>query len=173
MKKPKGYHWRFGAFGIWRTNNETDGSKMYSSNNNEKKFLHRTDGQMGRWFGTHSTACKAAVRGPSLAASWGQPSPMQRLHVGTDKAAVVRNGHRLLKHLHLRSVATLEVQIGGLRLGSILKNLRRELPWKKPFAYIKDGDLWRHFTSMIKVKRLNAIKISKVKGHATNAMVEE
>ncbi len=44
---------------------------------------------------------------------------------------------------------------------------------KKPYASQKDGDLWQIFANYVAAKGPTAIRISKVKGHATEADIEE
>ena len=42
---------------------------------------------------------------------------------------------------------------------------------KKPWALQTDGDLWKIYRQHAKAKGVNSIKLSKVKGHATDEMV--
>ena len=43
----------------------------------------------------------------------------------------------------------------------------------KCWQLTKDGDLWRKFNETIVAKNPEAVKLTKVKGHATSEMVEK
>ena len=44
---------------------------------------------------------------------------------------------------------------------------------RKPWALQPDGDMWQQYFRFAKAKRVEAIAITKVKGHATEKMVEQ
>ena len=43
----------------------------------------------------------------------------------------------------------------------------------RPFGAWHDGDLWQQYYNMVQAKGVATIKLSKVKGHATRAMVDD
>ena len=49
----------------------------------------------------------------------------------------------------------------------------RKSPLKNHWSAQKDGDLWQEYWRMILLKSPTAVRHSKVKGHATDQMVEE
>ena len=51
--------------------------------------------------------------------------------------------------------------------------ISHDLQPKRPWALHKDGDLWGTYHDHVKAKGVHAIKISKVKGHATQDMIED
>ena len=51
--------------------------------------------------------------------------------------------------------------------------MHRESPWKRPWQLMKDGDLWRSFYQTVASKTPTAVRLTKVKGHATKDMVAE
>ena len=80
--------------------------------------------------------------------------------------------NRITKHMRLRSSVVLKIAEGALRLGGRLSPLHRESPWHKHFTYLKNGDLWRTCVEIVGAKGHQAVKASKVKGHATEEQVE-
>ena len=77
----------------------------------------------------------------------------------------------MLNHLKKRGRTALKLANGALKLGGRLSPLHKESPWHKPYAYIKDGDMWRTFVKMVDAKGVEAVDITKVKGHATDEAV--
>ena len=52
------------------------------------------------------------------------------------------------------------------------KILQGVLP-RKPFNITPDGDLWEWFAKIVKAKGAEAVRLTKVKGHATNEMSKQ
>ena len=50
--------------------------------------------------------------------------------------------------------------------------LKCKLP-KKPWNILTDGDLWKWFAEVVEAKGAEAIRLTKMKGHATDQMVQE
>ena len=48
--------------------------------------------------------------------------------------------------------------------------LKGKLP-RKPWGILTDGDLWKWFAELVEAKGADAIRLTKVKGHATEQMV--
>ena len=48
----------------------------------------------------------------------------------------------------------------------------RKTPFKQPWKLMKDGDLWEMFAKAVEERGPGCTKISKVKGHATQEMVD-
>ena len=55
----------------------------------------------------------------------------------------------------------------------ILQMMKDQRKPKRPWSTQKDGDFWQVFCEMAKQKGPNSIKISKVKGHATEKNIQE
>ncbi len=53
----------------------------------------------------------------------------------------------------------------------ILGDLRRGKKQKRSWQLVSDGDLWQHFEQAAKAKGINAIRITKVKGHVNQDQV--
>ena len=94
-------------------------------------------------------------------------------HFGTDNLGVIRRTNAILEHMKQREETILEEEDGTLRLGGEVSHLHKEHPWKRPYDYMANGDLWQHFSRMIFAKGHKAVRSSKVKGHATEEMIEE
>ena len=58
-------------------------------------------------------------------------------------------------------------------LGGRASALHKPLPFKTRWAMLKNGDLWEVFTNIVRRRGPETIAISKVKGHATDEMVDE
>ena len=93
------------------------------------------------------------------------------VHAGIDNSAVVQGSQRVVEHLRAKAGTVLKLANGALKLGGRCSPLHRESPWRKPYAYLKDGDLWQGFVEMVISKGVDAIGVSKVKGHATEESV--
>ena len=57
--------------------------------------------------------------------------------------------------------------------GGEVSPYHRQSPWKKCWGLMKDGDLWQLFAEHVRAKNPESVKLTKVKGHATNDMVRE
>ena len=62
---------------------------------------------------------------------------------------------------------------GALLLGGEVSPYHRESPWKRCWKLMKDGDLWGSFQKAVAAKNPEAVKLTKVKGHATSEMVQQ
>ena len=51
--------------------------------------------------------------------------------------------------------------------------ISQDLQPKRPWALHKDGDLWDTYHAHVQTKGVHAVRISKVKGHATQDMIED
>ena len=93
------------------------------------------------------------------------------VHIGTDSLALVKKGTAILEHQKNKNEAKLREQNGALILGGATSHLHRDSPWKQRWKLMKDGDLWQGFSQSAAEKNPEAIKLTKVKGHATRKMV--
>ena len=94
-------------------------------------------------------------------------------NIGIDSKATIVKGEKLIDHARKRSTTRTKEEDGTLLLGGEVSQYHRDSPWKKCWQLTKDGDLWRKFNEAIIAKNPQAVKLSKVKGHATTEMVEE
>ena len=58
-------------------------------------------------------------------------------------------------------------------LGGAKSILHREVPDTQKWPHVKDGDLWEVFTDLVRTRGPQTVCITKVKGHATQEMVDE
>ena len=93
--------------------------------------------------------------------------------MGTDRLSMLKKAARLTKHAILRTKWCLKDEQGTLNLGGGMSWLHRDRPDKKIWACTKDGGLWEHAQKMMHKKGPESIKTVKVKGHATEEMVEK
>ena len=71
------------------------------------------------------------------------------IHLGTDSKSFLTKALAIHHHIHNHTMP------------------------KRPWALQKDGDLWHLYYQHVKAKGTNSIAITKVKGHATQAMVDD
>ena len=82
------------------------------------------------------------------------------IHIGIDNSTVVQNFHKLQKF------AEEQLSVGGA--------LRSGLhPLRKPWQLVTDGDLWKVAWNILMQRGTTTVKVTKVKGHATEQHVEE
>ena len=60
-----------------------------------------------------------------------------------------------------------------MMLGGRSSALDRNTPYRKRWTQIRDGDLWELFEQIVKQRGPKSVRITKVKGHATQEMVDE
>ena len=93
------------------------------------------------------------------------------VHIGTDSLALVKKGTAYLEHLKARRDTRLKESDGALILGGKTSHLHRGTPWRQKWKLMKDGDLWHIFGVSAEAKSPEAVRLTKVKGHATKQMV--
>ena len=59
------------------------------------------------------------------------------------------------------------------RANAIINRIHKHKPFKKPWGVVSDGDLWEFFVKAVKQKGTKSIRISWVKGHATEANIKQ
>ena len=99
-------------------------------------------------------------------------TPARAVNIGVDKLAVVKKENAIIDHVKKKLEKNLHNEEGQMMLGGESSPLHREAPWRRPWALCKDGDLWQQFYNFVLHKSPKAIKLTKVKGHATKDMVE-
>ena len=95
------------------------------------------------------------------------------VHTGIDNQATVTMCNNIIEHQTKRKEATLVNEQGAMIIGGKTSHLHNKSMSKRPWALEKNGDLWESIEEAIKEKGPRSVKITKVKGHATNEMVEE
>ena len=78
--------------------------------------------------------------------------------------AIVANGP---VHIGTDSQAFLD------RAVKVIEGVRRHRKRKRNWQLVSDGDLWFHFEQAVKAKGWKSIRLSKVKGHVTQAQVDD
>ena len=82
-------------------------------------------------------------------------------------------GNEIIQHPRRREAKDRKDAKGQKLLGGTKSVLHREVPYKQSWALMKDGDLWEVFTDLVKIRGPQTVWITKVKGHATQEMVDE
>ena len=59
------------------------------------------------------------------------------------------------------------------KANDIIKSIANGTPWSKPWALESDGDLWEHFYRAVSSKGHEAIRITKVEGHAIEKHIQD
>ena len=92
--------------------------------------------------------------------------------MGTDSLSMLKKVSRIAQHAIMRTRFCLKQLDGTLNLGGSMSWLHRSRPDKKRWACTKDGDLWEHAQRMLIRRGPESVKTIKVKGHATDEMIE-
>ena len=111
-----------------------------------KKLMMRTEPKPGSPpVGPSDADPSSALRGHPGRGAWTSPSapPAQPTHEATDRMAYLMNASKILQGV---------------------------LP-RKPFNITPDGDLWEWFANIVNAKGAEAVRLTKVKGYATDKMV--
>ena len=94
--------------------------------------------------------------------------PTIAVNIGIDSKATITKGDTIIDHEVKRNQTKLKDEDGALLLGGEVSQYHRKSPWKKLWELMKDGDLWKCFTEAVRAKNPKAVKLTKVKGHATS-----
>ena len=94
------------------------------------------------------------------------------IHIGTDSQAMLTKLQQMLEHAASKEQAELYTHDGRMKLGGNASPLQSETPFKKHWHQQQDGDLWEIMNESIQSRGHESIKAKKVKGHATEAMIE-
>ena len=100
---------------------------------------------------------------------------MQRnrpVHIGIDNQATVTAVNEIAEHQIGRKNTKLVNEKGGIIIGGETKKYHRISKRKRPWSLVKNGDLQESIEEGIIQKGEGSMKASKVKGHATEEMVE-
>ena len=99
--------------------------------------------------------------------------PTWAMNIGIDSDATITKGNTIIGHEKMRTQTERVDDDGALLLGGEVSPYHRQSPWKKCWGLMKDGDLWQVFAEHARAKNPEAVKLTKVKGHATNDMVKD
>ena len=99
--------------------------------------------------------------------------PKVPTNVGIDSQATIVKGTTIIEHETKRRTTRTRNDDGALLLGGEVSPYHRESPWKRCWKLMKDGDLWGSFQKAVAAKNPEAVKLTKVKGHATSEMVQQ
>ena len=168
LKNTKGPFWHLGGAGVWWPERKAE-----SVTEQEKRIAEykETDEGTMLWCSFNSslnssTRCELAAAILALLA----PRPV---NIGIDNATVVLKGNNIIKHERRRNEEARHGKDGRLLLGGTKSVLHRPNPTKKMWSQEKDGDLWELFAKVIKQRGPRSAIITKVKGHATEEMVQQ
>ena len=106
-----------------------------------------------------------------IGTAMGAMLPPKEVNIGVVNLATVKKGTAIINHIKKQQDFQKKDEKGRLNLGGVSTPLHRDSPWKKRWELMKDGDLWKQFANMVKAKSATAIKLTKVKGHATDREV--
>ena len=95
------------------------------------------------------------------------------VHTGIDNQATVTMCNDIIHHQMKRNETSLFNEQGAMIVGGSTSHLHRKSINKRPWDLVKNGDLWGSIEEAIKEKGPQTVKITKVKGHATDEMVAE
>ena len=101
---------------------------------------------------------------------------MQRdgpVHIGIDNQATVTAVNEIAEHQIRRKNTKLVNEKGGLIIGGETTRYHSISRSKRPWSLVKNGDLQQSIEEGVIQKGEGSLKASKVKGHATEEMVEE
>ena len=169
LANPSTRYWRCGGFGIncpglgehseW--GNECDYTHAFYMNDGTAKWAAFSGG------GNSSTRCELAA----ITMAIQRPYPT---HIATDSKATLDRANRVIRHHERKKeLERLKQTEGRKRLGGELSSLHFDKPWKKPTRFMKNGDLWDHLNEAIRQKGASAVRLTKVKAHATQEMVQQ
>ena len=113
-----------------------------------------------------STRCELAAAIIAMIA----PRPV---HIGIDNQTVVGKGTEIIQHERRRQEEDRYGKNGAMMFGGKRSRLHKKTPYKRGWAHTRDGDLWDIFADLVRDRGPETVKISKVKGHATEEMVSE
>ena len=156
LKMPRHRDLSIGGCGIWFPDDQQDERGV--SMDIALRFLHHEPWKGGHAFwaplrGLWQTAARAELAALVLASHCAKP-----IHIGIDNKGVVDKANMLLQIAQEKRQAD----------GSLPKK-----PLKKPFTLQADGDLWQQWWKIVEARTPESIAITKVKGHATDQMVQE
>ena len=95
------------------------------------------------------------------------------VHSGIDNQTTVTMCNNIIEHQKKRKEVRLENEKGAMIIGGSTSHLHKKSMSKRPWDLVKNGDLWESIEEAIEEKGPRSVKVTKVKGHATNEMVEE
>ena len=168
LKNTKGYFWQLGGAGVW-----WPGRKAEDLTQEEESIAEYKEepGGLMLWCSFNadlnsSTRCELAAAILALL-------PPRPINIGIDNATVVGKGNEIIQHARRREEEKRTDERGRPLLGGTKSKLYRKTPYKRKWAQTRDGDLWQLFEKLVKQRGPETVKITKVKGHATEEMVEQ
>ena len=99
--------------------------------------------------------------------------PKTATNIGIDNKATVEIGSCIIKHHIEWNRTNLYEANGAIRLGGTISKFHRPSPFSWPWERMKNGDIWKFFWQSVTAKGAWAVRLTKVKGHATQEMVDE
>ena len=94
------------------------------------------------------------------------------VHAAIDNKATVLAVTEITEHQNIRSKTKLTNSKGGLIVGGNTTQYHRPSQSKRPWSLVKNGDLCQSIEEAAIAKGPKTVEASKVKGHATEEMVE-
>ena len=113
-----------------------------------------------------STRCEAG--GARMAMQKDSP-----VHLGIDNQVTVTMCNAIKDHHLKRQEEKLYTEWVAMIIGGTQSPLHRKSQSKRPWELTSNGDLWKSIEEAIITKGPKTVKVSKVKGHATDEMVKE
>ena len=169
VKNPRSAFCQIGGVGVWWPNRKIETMPLETAEI-DYMFSEETDFGVRGW-NTFNNLKNSSTR-TEIGASLLAMIPGKAANIGIDSLSTIIKGTAIIDHTRRRNEAKLRDEEGALLLGGEVTPLHRESPWKKCWQLMKDGDLWGKFMETVKAKNPKAVKLTKVKGHATEEMVE-
>lgn len=168
LKHPKSKFWHGGGFGAWWPKRSQAEAPI---NDTEDLHLRYEFGTYGLWtWAPISSMMNSSSRCEIAAATLAMVADV--LNIASDSKALVDKGSATIEHQRMRLCANLYTDQGAPILGGTTSRLHRVSCQAKPWSLTKYGDLWEAFEWNIVAKGSQSVGLTKVKGHATNEMVE-
>ena len=135
-----------GGAGVWHPDRQLTSSPSSEAEANLAIFTQKQEGL--QLFNSLSGLCGSSTRAELAGAiiAFAANGPV---HLGTDSQSFKAKAHKVNQLIAANNTP------------------------RRPWALQHDGDLWQIYYNHIKIKGLASTKITKVKGHATQAMVDE
>ena len=162
----KGGCWKIGGAGVWWPEREE------APNEAEQLYMKWEQHKDGRMAWANFTGLKGSSTRSEIASYMYSMLADKAVTMGTDSLSMLKKATRIAKHAILRSTRCLRKEDGTLNLGGTMSWLHRERPGERRWACTRDGDLWEHAQRMLLRRGPESIQTIKVKGHATEEMLE-
>ena len=165
---PTGHFWSLGGVGVWWPKRETaDGIAQAEEAYTHVEQLAQGTLMWQTFNDLRGSSTRCEIGAMLLAMLREEP-----IHIGTDSQAMLTKLQQMLDHAKDKEKAELHTKEGKMKIGGKVSPLHAETPFRRKWHQQQDGDLWECMHESIQSRNHSSIEAKKVKGHATEAMVE-